>query len=155
MLNQTLFSRLAMSLLFVTLLWTAACSASLAGSQTDHNPVSHVDEEEDHDHNTDHPDIMRVPNEGAVIRLLAPLDGTTFKAGEEVVVKIEVENFTLGDGNHWHVYVDGSSWGMVMGQNTEQVLRGLDRGQHEIAVYLSVSNHDELAEGDTVTITVE
>ena len=45
--------------------------------------------------------------------------------------KIDTENFELGvDDNHWHVYVNGESFGMVMGTNTDQVIRNL--GQHEL-----------------------
>ena len=58
------------------------------------------------------------------------------------------------DGNHWHVYVNGSSWGMVMGRNTSEIVRGLEPGEHQIEVYLSLESHEELEDGDGVTITI-
>lgn len=98
----------------------------------------------------------RVPNEGAAIRITAPADGATFQAGEQVIVEVEVENFVLGeDGNHWHVYVDDVSWGMVVGGNTDQPLTGLEPGAHEVSAYLSIGTHEEMMDGDSVTIVVE
>jgi hypothetical protein len=99
----------------------------------------------------------RVPNEGgAAITITSPADGATFSTLDQVLVEVEVENFELGaDGNHWHVYVDDVSFGMVMGGNTDQALPGLDPGEHEVSVYLSLGSHEEYEDGDSVTIIVE
>jgi hypothetical protein len=87
---------------------------------------------------------------------VAPEDGSTFPFGEQIIVEVAVENFDLSEtGNHWHVYVDGDSWGMVMGGNTEQVLTGVAPGEHEIAVYLSIESHEEYEDGDEIHIVVE
>lgn len=97
----------------------------------------------------------RLPNNGAVVRLVSPQTGEIFEVGREIKVEIETEQFKLGEaGNHWHVYVDGRSPQMIMGRITETLLRDLEPGQHEISVYLSKGSHQDLAEGDTVTITV-
>ncbi|MCI0649478.1 MAG: DUF6130 family protein, partial [Chloroflexi bacterium] len=98
----------------------------------------------------------RIPNDGAVIRIVSPADGATFAEGEEVTVEVEVEQFVLGqDGNHWHIHVDGESWSNIEGEDTSDVLRSLEPGEHEIEVILANGEHQDLEEGDTVTIVVE
>jgi hypothetical protein len=44
---------------------------------------------------------------------------------------------------------------MVMGGNTDQPLRNLAPGEYDVNVKLSTGAHEDLQEGDTVTITVE
>jgi hypothetical protein len=136
---------------------SAANESQPAGEGEPHEDEAEHEEgdehgEEEHDEAEAH---GRVPNNGAAIHILSPADGATFNAGDEVTVAVEVENFTLGEGNHWHIYVDGSSWGMVMGENTDDIVRGLEPGEHEISVYLSIETHEELEDGDAVTIMVE
>jgi hypothetical protein len=152
------------------LLFAAACTSSTGEeSANDTEETEHMDEDMDHmdedtehmDENMDHdheegmePD--RIPNNGAVIRIVSPADGATFSNDETVIVEIEVENFELGvDGNHWHVSIDGESWGMVMGTNTDQPLNGLESGTHKIEVLLANGAHEDLQEGDSIEITVE
>lgn len=137
-------------------LFLAACSAD---GDMDHDDMESMGDM-DHDDmenmdDMDHGDSDRVPNEGRTVRIVAPAAGAIFDRGADVVVEVETENFTLGtEENHWHVYVDGQSFGMVMGSNTDQVLRNLEPGTHEIEVRLSISTHEELEEGAAVTITV-
>ena len=143
---------------------TAACSSTAAEGEDEHQMDSGMSEdmghedmgvEEEHGHN-EGVDVNRVPNNGASISLISPADGATFKSGEEVMVEVAVENITVGEsGNHWHIYVDDQSWGMIMGRNMDEVLRGLEPGVHEIAVYLSIETHEELEDGDSVRITIE
>lgn len=141
--------------------------------EMDHNEnmddMNHEDEAMDHDQDMDnmnHNDeamdheesdsVQRLPNDGAVIRIVSPAPGAIFTSGEDIVVEIEVENFDLTvEEQHWHVYVDGLSWGMVMGANTDEVLRGVSAGEHEIQVYLSIPGHEELEEGDMIQIEVK
>jgi hypothetical protein len=150
--------------LMLVMLFAAACTASSdAGNTADgaestvedmeHEDVEHDDDHE-HEEGEDH-EHEKVPNNGAAVHIVAPADGATFAVGDEVIVEVEVENFTLGDGNHWHIYVDGSSWGMVMGENTDDTLRGLEAGEHEISVSLSIDTHEEMEDGDTIMIMVE
>ena len=97
----------------------------------------------------------RIPNEGSTITLLAPDQGSEFDFGQQIILEVAVENFSLGeDGNHWHVYINGESWGMVMGNNLDQPLSGLEPGEHNISVYLANGDHLELEEGDELTVTV-
>ena len=110
--------------------------------------------DDDHEHGDD---VERIPNEGgATITILSPEDGATFSTLDQIIVDVEVENFELGvDGSHWHVYVDGTSFGMVMGGNTDQPLPGLESGEHEISVFLAIGTHEEYQDGDSVTVVVE
>ncbi len=123
----------------------------------DHGDGDHEDEHEDeheHEHGDEH---SRIPNEGgATITILSPEEGATFSNLDQVLVEVEVENFELGeDDNHWHVYVDGVSFGMVSGGNTDQALPGLEPGEREISVFLANGSHEEFEDGDSVTIVVE
>jgi hypothetical protein len=117
--------------------------------ETDHEHAE--GEDEDHDHSSG-----RIPNEGAVIRIVSPADGALFTTADEVLVEVETENFDLSaEGKHWHVYVDGVSYGMIVGGDTDHALRNLEPGEREISVYLSIETHEEMEDGDAVIITVE
>lgn len=163
-----------LGLLFIAFL-LAACSSSggsepAANDETmenmdneamtdmDHEDMGDQDmtdmEEMDHEHEDEH---NRIPNEGgATITITSPEDGTTYGTLDQVLVEVKVENFALGeDGKHWHVYVDGVSFGMVMGGNTDQALPGLEPGEHEVSVFLSLGTHEEYEDGDSVTVVVE
>jgi hypothetical protein len=120
--------------------------------EMEHDEEMGHEDEDDHDHSAE-----RIPNEGgAAIFIISPEDGATFPHGEQIIVEVGFENFSLSEtGNHWHVYVDGESWGMVMGGNTEQPLTGVDPGEHEIAVYISIESHEEYEDGDVIHIVVE
>lgn len=179
MLTQTKLTRIPILLLviliFLLSFTLAACNAAANNSgvepaasngtentedieDMDHEHEDDADHEheDDADHEHEHENMERIDNAGAVIRITSPADGSTFGSDEDVIVEIEVENFTLGeDGSHWHIYIDGASWGMVSGQATSQVLRGVDPGEHELAVYLAGGDHIELADGDAITITIE
>lgn len=118
-------------------------------SEEDMEGMEHEDDGE-HEHGGD-----RVPNEGASIHIVSP-ESDAVAANGEVEVIVEVEDFELGtDDSHWHVYVDGESYGMVMGGDTSHVVRGIEPGEHELAVYLAYGTHEELEEGDTIMVTVE
>ena len=156
--NKTNFKR--MVILIILSVWglflIVACTN--ASSEPTVEPASEQEEEHDaegsHDEDEEHSE-ERIPNEGAVIRILAPADGAIFQTDQEIIVEIETENFALGeDGNHWEIYVDDSSWGSSEGGNDEG-LRGLEPGEHEIAVYMSKDTHERLEDGDSIAITVE
>jgi hypothetical protein len=98
----------------------------------------------------------RIPNDGAAIRILSPADGAAFAQGDEVPLEVQVDGFVLGeDGNHWHIEVDGSTYSMVTGGDTGEIIRGLEPGEHEIEVLLANGEHQDLQDGDAITITVE
>ena len=103
---------LLLLLLLPAVIFNAACSGEEASSDHEMNHSAT---------DTDHADegVVRVPNEnGAAIQITSPANGATFAAGEQVIVEVSTDNFPLGEtDNHWHVYVDGASWGMIMGGN--------------------------------------
>lgn len=164
---------LSLFLIFSLLLFAACSSDSGSTNENEAEPTAEEMEEmeegehEEHDmeemeegeeHEMDHEHSEdRIPNpDGAAITILSPDDGATFAVGEEILVEVQVDNFVLGeDDNHWHVYVDGSSWGMVMGGNTSQSLNGVEAGEHEIEVYLAGGDHIEFEEGGSIHVTVE
>jgi uncharacterized protein involved in copper resistance len=135
--------------------------------EEDMDDEEHMDHEEDtdHDEDMDHEDEHEhegeggqatIPNDGAVIRLVSPADNAAINASDEFLVEVEVENFPLGeDGNHWHIEIDDVTYVMVVGQNKQWSVRGLEPGEHEISVYLSNGAHEQLKDGDNITITVE
>lgn len=170
--HNSLKKNLLLSLFLIfSLLVFAACSsdgASNSNSDDEENTTGEnenmaegeheMEHEEEGEHEMDHEDDEgRIPNpDGAAVSILSPADGATFAEGDEVIVEVQVENFTLGeDGSHWHVYVDGTSWGMVEGGNTSQSLRGLETGEHVVEVYIAGGDHIEFEDGDTIHITVE
>lgn len=147
------FSFKKIALFTLVFLLTAFALAACQPAATEAPADEHTME---HDHEHDSGADARVPNNGVVVTLLSPADGATFKTGEDIVVEIEVENFDLSaEGNHWHLYVDGSVFTMVEQGGTKTVVHGLEAGEHEIAVYLGLPTHEELEEGATATITVE
>ena len=168
-LNTKLFILLA--LVFALILFSACTSSSSESSNSeemgemegmDHDSEEmgdHDMDEMDHDemdHNHDD-GVARIPNQdGATISIVSPEDGSTHAFGDQIIVEVAVENFELGeDGSHWHIYIDGSSWGMVMGQNTEQALTGIEPGEHEISAFLAIGTHEEFEDGASLMITVE
>jgi hypothetical protein len=141
-------------LLAIGLFTLAACSpAASAGSAEDNmdGMVGDEMEEMDHEHTSD-----GEHDQGATIRLISPEDGATYFVDEEIPVEVEVEGFALGEeGEHWHVFVDGTVWGMTTGSDTQQVLQGLEPGTREIAVSLAGGDHVDLDSLDSVTIIIE
>jgi hypothetical protein len=143
-----------------TLAATAACTPAPAPATEEtpaeeHSAEEEHSEEEGHEHSEGEEHGDRLPNEGAVIRIVSPADGATI-AGTEVEVTIAVENFELGeDGRHWHIYVDGEAMGMVGGGDTTYVLRALEPGEHTIEAYMGLGTHEELEHGASVTVTLE
>jgi hypothetical protein len=139
-------------LMAAALLVIAACTSEGSNSGTNRDATGNNAEHEDE---AEHEEgAVTVPNNGAIIRIVSPADGATFAEGDEVTIEVEVENFELVDGAHWHILVDGGSWGMVMDGHLDQTLRGLEVGEHEIAVFLAGADHIDLEEGDSIHITV-
>ena len=147
---------LVVALLFSSL-FLAACSSSGDEPAADDETMEEMDDmEHDDEHEEGSGELVRIPNEGgAAITITSPSDGETFGTLDQVIVDVEVENFELTADAHWHVYVDDVSYGMVMGGNTDQALAGLEPGEHEVSVFLSISTHEEYEDGDSVTIVVE
>lgn len=165
-LQYLLIGALLLGAIFMTACSSAGGSEPAAGEmeEMDHDngdmnhddaDMNHDDGDMEHEHDDDGA-VNRIPNQnGAAITIISPADGDTVNALDQVLVEVDVENFELTSGAHWHVYVDDVSYGMVMGGNTDQALPGLEPGEHEISVYLSLETHEEYEDGDSVTIIVE
>lgn len=160
--KKCLSSKLLISILLILIIAAFyACSSTETEPNTESGEMEAMEHEEgdehtEEEHEEEHMKEERIPNEGASIVIISPDSGSTFGTGEEVTVEVEVQQFALGeDGNHWHVYVDGTSWGMVVGGRTTETLRGLDPGAHQIEVYLTDGSHAELEDGDSIGITLE
>ena len=151
------------ALLIFALAVFSACTPASSGGESSTEESGTMEEMEEMEHEEEgeheegeHADDERIPNGGATIHILSPADGSTFAEGEEIVVEVEVEDFALGeDGKHWHVYIDGASWGMVTGGDTDQALRGVEPGEHLIETYLAGGDHIELKDGASITIVVQ
>ena len=158
--TKNMKKRLLLSLfLILGLTLFAACSSDSGSTSEEEEHASEHEEEgenamEDLEHEHDE---ERIPNpDGAAITILSPADGATFAEGEEIIVEVQVDNFEVGvEGSHWHVYVDGASWGMVMGGNLSQSLNGVEPGEHLIATYLAGGDHIEFQDGASIHVTVE
>lgn len=158
-LQYLLIGAFLLGAIFMTACSSAGGSEPAAGEmeEMDHEAgdMEHNDGDMEHEHDDDGA-VNRIPNQkGATITIISPADGDTVNALDQVLVEVDVENFELTSGAHWHVYVDDVSYGMVMGGNTDQALPGLEPGEHEISVYLSLETHEEYEDGDSVTIFVE
>lgn len=168
--NSKLNGKLLLSVLLAFAFVLAGCAGATAtetmtedmdemeqmggGEEMDHEDGEMDMDDGEHEHDVE-ADVARIPNDGAVVSIQSPADGASFPANEGVLVEIAVANFTLGeDNNHWHVYVDGVSWGMITGEDTSHVLQGIESGEHLVEVYLAVGTHEELEDGDSITITV-
>ena len=160
-----------LSFSLLTGLALAACGSSVAGSaadehmdEMDHEDVDHEDmdemdhedmEETDHEHSDDEA-ASRIPNEGNTIEILTPADGTAYANGDDVFVEVAFEDFAYGvDGNHWHIYLNDVSYGMVVGLNTSETVRGLEPGEYELLVVMANGEHIEYEDGAMIHITVE
>ena len=153
-------------LLISFVLLASACSnlnstAPAQPGESDHE-VTHEEDSPGHDtddkamdHEDDDHAAGRVPNNGAVVEIISPKDGAEFKEGNDIMVEIETENFELdAEGKHWHIFVDDQSRGMIIGADYDEVVRGLEPGEHEISVFLSIGTHEELEDGATITVNI-
>ncbi len=159
--QSPLLWRLLMALIFLSIVGCNATSTTdtsggdMSEPMGDNHDMGDM-EESGHDEGSNHDEAARqfVPNNGAAVRIISPAEGDAFSLDDSIPVIIEPTNFTIGEeGNHWHIYLDGSPI-MVMGGETF-VLKGLAPGGHEIDVYLSLGTHEDLEEGDKITIMVE
>lgn len=120
------------------------------------NAVAHGGAHDDEHEELESPRSERLPNNGAVIRIVSPVDGTVCPAGMELEICVELEQFALGQaGCHWHISVDGEPWNMIVDDRLKDVLYGLQPGEHRIEVLLADGEHRDLEEGDAITVVVQ
>jgi hypothetical protein len=100
--------------------------------------------EDDHNHE-------RIPANGATVKIIAPQDGDALER-DNVIVRVETTNWPLGEGKHWHLYVNGKEQGMSQGNAPALQARDLQPGANVIEVMLSNELHQELDTMDRITI---
>jgi len=146
--NPKLFKKSLLAVFLLTLIAFAVTGCQPQAAATEQLEGEHEMDHE-HEHESD-----RLPNDGAVIRIISPADGTPFMKGEDIVIEVEVENFELSaEGSHWHLYVDGNTRSQVVGGGTKEVIHGLEPGEHHIETYLGLPTDEELEDGASIMIT--
>ena len=96
----------------------------------------------------------RIDAGDASIRIVSPTCGAVVSS-DSVAVKVETTNWPLGEGKHWHLYVDGKEQGMSQGNSDTLMAHDLAPGEHAIEVVLSNDLHQELDASDHIEIRVE
>ncbi|MFN8529554.1 MAG: hypothetical protein U0670_13155 [Anaerolineae bacterium] len=84
-------------------------------------------------------------------RIVSPEDNSVISGGR-VVIEIAAENFSLAEGSHWHVWVDGTLYGMVFEPRT---VLTLPPGTYRICANLGTAEHLDLGIPDGITITIQ
>ena len=155
--HKRLFSLLILSTVVgLTLAVTTACTLAATATPEGEHAMEETKHDDEHEGETEHSREERIPNEGdTIIHIVAPADRDTISHDQDFRVEVDVENFVLGeDGNHWHISVDDSFWGAVEGGDTDEVLRGIAPGEHEISVFLGNGDREEFKDGDSIHITI-
>ncbi|NJN83610.1 MAG: copper chaperone PCu(A)C [Caldilineaceae bacterium] len=127
------------------------------GDHAEDHEADHDAEEADAEHDDsdkvddDHVTAI-IPNDGATIRIVTPADGETVNM--MLAIQVETEGFDLmAEGNHWHLYIDDELVEKVKG-SAESSMHRLTSGQHEVRVAMSTAEHEEMADGDSISVTV-
>ncbi len=136
--------------LLVAIALVAGGSSASAGPLRQATPTP--EHEPGDEHGEEHGE--RIDAGDASIRIVSPADGAVISA-DSVVVKVETINWPLGEGKHWHLYVDGKEQGMSQGNSDTLMAHDLAPGEHAIEVVLSNELHQELDASDQIEIRVE
>jgi hypothetical protein len=96
-------------------------------------------------------DHERIPANGAAVKITAPQNGEVLNR-PLVIVRVETTNWPLGEGKHWHLYVNGQEQGMSQGNSPALQARDLQPGENTIEAVLSNELHQELNATDTITV---
>lgn len=104
------------------------------------------------DHEADHGE--RVPAGEAAIRIVSPADGAVL-TDRSVIVKVETTNWPLGEGKHWHLYVNGQEQGMSQGSSPALQARDLLTGANVLEAVMSNELHQELDAVARIVVQVE
>lgn len=100
---------------------------------------------DEHDHGD------RIPANGAAVKIIAPAHNTVLDR-DNVIVRVETTNWPLGEGKHWHLYVNGTEQGMSQGNAAALQARDLQPGDNIIEVTLSNELHQELNATDMIAV---
>jgi hypothetical protein len=91
------------------------------------------------------------PAEGASVKIVAPVNGQTFK-GDQVAIQFKLVKGK--SGHHVHAYVDNELMGMFEGE--KGTLNGIKPGSHVLMLRVVAADHKtELDASDEVSFTVK
>ena len=102
----------------------------------------------------DHGHGERIPANGAAVKIIAPEHNAVLDR-DNVIVRVETTNWPLGEGKHWHLYVNGTEQGMSQGNAPALQARDLQPGDNIIEVTLSNERHQELNATDMIAVRYE
>lgn len=121
------------------------------GTPTPSAEHGHTDSTPEAGHEHDHGE--RIPAGEARIRITTPPDGATL-SDASIIVKVETSSWPLGEGKHWHLYVNGQAQGMSQGSNPSLQARDLKVGENLIEAVMSNETHQELDAVASITVRV-
>jgi uncharacterized repeat protein (TIGR01451 family) len=97
-----------------------------------------------------------LPEAAATVSILTPTNGSIFTSTNGTAVSVPVTitttDFVIPTDGHWHLWVDGTDMGPVLGYDT---MVDLLPGAHVITVELNSPSHTPLGITDSVSVTVE
>ena len=112
----------------------------------------HADGTPEADHDHDHGE--RIPAGDAAIRIIAPGAGAVLTENS-VIVKVETTHWPLGEGKHWHLYVNGQEQGMSQGSSPSLQAHDLLTGANVLEAVMSNELHQELDAVASVIVEVQ
>ena len=112
----------------------------------------HVEGTPEVEHGHDHGE--RVPAGDASIRIISPGAGAVLTENS-AIVKVETTNWPLGEGKHWHLYVNGQEQGMSQGSSPSLQARDLMVGANVLEAVMSNELHQELDAVAKVIVEVQ
>lgn len=95
----------------------------------------------------------RIPAGDASIRIVFPVSGTVL-TNNAIIVKVETVNWPLGNGKHWHLYVNGVAQGMSQGSSPALQAHDLQPGENVLEAVMSNDAHQELDAVARVSVIV-
>ena len=145
MANQQKFVAVIVLGLLGLLLLTAYAPPRAAADAT---PTPTPMDMSEHDHGA------RLEAQGASVKIVSPQAGAVLEHNA-VIVRVETTHWPLGEGKHFHLYVNGQEQGMSQGSNPSLQARDLQPGENTLEVVLSNDLHQELNATDKIVVRVE
>ena len=143
------------SLMIIVVLLLLVAFGSSRSAQADGTPtpdpmnMSSTPEANDtHDHGD------RIDANGAAVKIISPAHNAVLDR-DSVIVRVETTNWPLGEGKHWHLYLNGKEQGMSQGNSPALQARDLQPGENTFEVTLSNELHQELDATDKITVRYE
>lgn len=136
-------------ILLIVVIALLAASAFASRAQADGTPTpDHLMDMDGDDHGG------RIDANGAAVKIIAPQHSAALDR-DSVIVRVETTNWPLGEGKHWHLYVNGKEQGMSQGNNPALQARDLQPGENILEAVLSNELHQELNATDKITVRYE